>query len=140
MQQDPISKKWSRKLGFNTGQSSRNELLNRVYEHITRKWIRIVCPRMMKECNSMIYDARGRIAAESGKHDDMVISHGLALMGMDQVAELAVEPSKSRRPGSVEEKIAWELASGKAYGQASSDDFVDPPKWMMKRVSLSDLL
>jgi hypothetical protein len=140
MQQDRVTKKWSRKLGFNTGQSSRNELLNRLYEHITRKWMRVECPRMMKECNSMIYDARGRIAAESGKHDDMVVAHGLALMGMDQVAELAIEPSKSRRPESIAEKIAWELASGKAYGQTPDQDFADPPEWMMNRVSLSDLL
>ena len=140
MHQDRVSKKWSRRLGFNTGQASRNELLNRLYEHITRKWIDIKCPRMMKECNSMIYDARGRIAAESGKHDDMVIAHGLALMGMDQVAELTVEPSKSRRPGNVREKIEWEIASGQPLGSSSSNDFADPPSWQMKRVSLSDLL
>jgi len=58
----------------------------------------------------MIYDARGRIAAESGKHDDMVIAHGLALMGMDQVAEITIEPTKSKRPATIPEKIAWELA------------------------------
>ena len=88
----------------------------------------------------MIYDARGRIAAESGKHDDMVIAHGLALMGMDQVAELTVEPSKSRRPGNVREKIEWEIASGRPLGNSSSTDFADAPAWQMKRVSLSDLL
>ena len=88
----------------------------------------------------MIYDARGRIAAESGKHDDMVISHGLALMGMDQVAEIAEEPSKSRRPRTVGEKIQWEIASGKIYGQASPDDFSDEPDYKMNRVCLSDLL
>jgi len=141
MHQDRVSKTWSRKLGFNTGQSSRNELLNRLYEHITRKWLDVKCPRMMKECNSMIYDARGRIAAESGKHDDMVIAHGLALMGMDQVAELSVEPSKSKRPTTIPEKIAWELASGKTMTHASLEDFVDPPSWEnRKRVTLSDLL
>ena len=89
----------------------------------------------------MIYDARGRIAAESGKHDDMVIAHGLALMGMDQVAELSVEPSKSKRPSTIQEKIAWELVSGKSITHASLEDFVDPPGWQeRKRVSLSDLL
>jgi hypothetical protein len=141
MHQDRVSKTWSRKLGFNTGQASRNELLNRLYEHITRQWIDVKCPRMMKECNSMIYDARGRIAAESGKHDDMVIAHGLALMGMDQVAELSVEPSKSKRPSTIQEKIAWELVSGRSITHASLEDFVDPPEWQeRKRVSLSDLL
>lgn len=88
----------------------------------------------------MIYDARGRIAAESGKHDDMVIAHGLALMGMDQVAELAVEPTRSKRPSTITEKIQWELASGKNFSQASADDFAEAPSWSMKRVSLSDLL
>ena len=140
MHQDRVSKKWSRTLGFNTGQASRNELLNRLYEYITRKWVDVKCARLKKECNSMIYDARGRIAAESGKHDDMVIATGLALMGIDQVAELTVDPIKSRRPSSIEEKIAWEMASGESFGNASVTDFADPPEWQMKRVSLSDLL
>ena len=140
MHQDRVSKKWSRTLGFNTGQASRNELLNRLYEYITRKWVDVKCARLKKECNSMIYDARGRIAAESGKHDDMVIATGLALMGIDQVAELTVDPIKSRRPSSIEEKIAWEMASGESFGNTSVTDFADPPEWQMKRVSLSDLL
>ena len=140
MHQDRVSKKWSRTLGFNTGQTSRNELLNRLYEHITRKWIDVKCPRMMKECNSMIYDARGRIAAESGKHDDMVIATGLALMGMDQVAELSIESAKVRRPESISEKIAWEAATGRTLGGANFDEFQESPLWKMKRVTLSDLL
>ena len=140
MHQDRVSKTWTRTLGFNTGQTSRNELLNRLYEYITRKWLDVKCPRMMKECNSMIYDARGRIAAEVGKHDDMVLAHGLALMGIDQVAEITVEPNKSRRPSSIGEKIRWELAHKKFLGQTTSDDFAPEPDWMVKRVTLSNLL
>ena len=88
----------------------------------------------------MIYDARGRIAAEVGKHDDMVLAHGLALMGIDQVAEITVEPTKSRRPASIGEKIRWELAHKKFLGEAASDDFAPEPDWRVRRVSLSDLL
>ena len=124
---DKVKGMWSPRLGFNTNTKSRNLLFSRLYEYVTRKWVAITDHNFMSEANALVYNNRGKVEAASGKHDDMVMATGLALMGLDQVDEIIEEVVRQQKPGTVTEMIEWELATGRSYQDTEAEDFAPSP-------------
>lgn len=77
----------------------------------------------MLEANSLIYNNRGKVEAAAGKHDDMIIATGLALMGLDQIHDIVQEVQKSAKPANISDMLQWEQATGKQYQGTGSDEF-----------------
>ena len=120
---DKTSGVWKPKWGYNTNVKSRGLLLTRLYEHVTREWIQIRDQNFMLEANSLIYNNRGKVEAAAGKHDDMIIATGLALMGLDQIHDIVQEVQKSAKPANISDMLQWEQATGKQYQGTGSDEF-----------------
>jgi hypothetical protein len=120
---DKTSGVWKPKWGYNTNVKSRGLLLTRLYEHVTRGWIKIRDVNFMLEANSLIYNNRGKVEAAAGKHDDMIIATGLALMGLDQIHEVAQAVQTSAKPTNISEVLRWEAATGKVYKGRASEDY-----------------
>ena len=117
--------KWTELLGFNTNASSRQQLLSRVYEYVTRGWVKMTCPTFLREANALIYNKRGRVEASPGNHDDMVFAFGLALMGLDQIHGIKANAAKAFKPRSIEQMLTWERRNGRAY-VAEEDNTLQP--------------
>lgn len=124
---DKVKGMFTPRYGFNTNAKSRNLLLSRLYEYITRGWCEVIDQNFMAEANALVYNSRGKVEAASGKHDDIVIATGLALMGLDQVDDIVAEVVQQQRPSNTREMIEWEMATGRAFATASEDDFAPNP-------------
>ena len=120
---DKTSGVWKPKWGYNTNVKTRGLLLTRLYEHVTREWIEIRDVNFMLEANSLIYNNRGKVEAAGGKHDDMIIATGLALMGLDQIHDIVQEVQTSAKPTNLSDMLKWEQATGRVYRGQGSDDF-----------------
>jgi hypothetical protein len=81
----------------------------------------------MAEANTLVYNSRGKVEAPSGKHDDMVMATGLALMGLDQVEDLIEEVANKVRPTSIKQMLEWERATGKNFKDANPEEFSPDP-------------
>tara|TARA_R100001086_G_C11843455_1_gene259651 strand:- start:1225 stop:2811 length:1587 start_codon:yes stop_codon:yes gene_type:complete len=124
---DKVKGMFTPRYGFNTNSKSRNLLLSRLYEYITRGWCEVVDQNFMAEANALVYNSRGKVEAASGKHDDIVIATGLALMGLDQVDDIVAEVVQQQRPSNTREMIEWEMATGRPFATASEDSFAPSP-------------
>jgi len=121
---DKISSRWSEHLGFSTTQQSRPILLSRLHQWVSKQTLDPVCPRLKTEMNTFVYNEKGRPEADKGKHDDLVFAVGLALMGLDQVADYEEEVQKSVRPSGIRGRLEWELSTGKLY-KNNEENFLD---------------
>ena len=124
---DTVSSRWKARLGFNTNAKSRNLLLSRLYEYVTQRWMLISDENFMAEANTLVYNSRGKVEAAGGKHDDMVMATGLALMGLDQVDDMIQEVVQQQRPHTLKEMIQWERATGRSYKNTRDHDFSPDP-------------
>ena len=124
---DKVKGMWSPRFGFNTNAKSRNLLFSRLYEYVTRGWVAVTDHNFMSEANALVYNNRGKVEAASGKHDDMVMATGLALMGLDQVDDIIEEVVRQQRPSTVTEMIKWEHATGRTYSESTAEDFSSSP-------------
>ena len=122
---DKIGNKWIEKLGFTTTKQSRPVLLSRLHEHIAKGWLVPICPRLTNEMNSFVYNDKGKPEADQGKHDDLVMATGLALIGLDQTAIYEEEKKRKHKPVNVKEMLQYEAATGALYKQ-NKDSFYDP--------------
>ena len=120
---DKVTNAWRNQLGFSTNVKTRPLIFARLYEYVTRGWISVACPRFMAEANRLHYNSRGKVEASSGQHDDMVMAMGLALIGLDQVDEIAEEVERAYRPNTIRETLEWELNTGKAWKDSDSVRF-----------------
>ena len=120
---DKVTQKWRNQLGFVTTVKTRPLLFTRLYEYVTREWVNTACPRFRSEANRLHYNSRGKVEASPGQHDDMVMATGLALMGLDQVAEIEEEIKKSYRPEGIRETLEWEMATGRNWKTAKDSEF-----------------
>ena len=120
---DKVTNRWQNRLGFMTTTRTRPLLFTRLYEHITRKWCDDTCDRFKVEANRLQYNARGKVQAASGQHDDMVMATGLALMGLDQVDDIEEEVQKSYKPQGVKEVLEWEMHTGRLWSSAKQSEF-----------------
>ena len=124
---DKVKGMFTPRYGFNTNAKSRNLLLARLYEYVSKSWLNVTDQNFMSEANSLIYNRRGKVEAASGKHDDMVMATGLALMGLDQVDDLIQEVVQKQRPANVREMIHWEMATGRRFKDTVQEDFASNP-------------
>ena len=118
---DKISNRWTENLGFTTTQQSRPILLSRLHQWIAQQKLEVVCPRIMTEMNSFVYNERGKPEADKNKHDDLVMATGLALMCLDQMADFEEEVQRSTRPQGIREKLEWEMRTGKLYNDEKNN-------------------
>jgi len=114
---DKISNRWSEQLGFSTTQQSRPILLSRLHQWVSKQHLDPVCPRIKTEMNTFVYNEKGRPEADKGKHDDLVFALGLALVGLDQVADYEEEVQKAQRPSGIREILQWEKQTGNLYSK-----------------------
>lgn len=122
IKEDKAGGKWTELLGFNTNASSRQQLLSRVYEYITRGWLDMTCPTFLREANALIYNKRGRVEASPGNHDDMIFACGLALMGLDQIHGIKANAAKSFKPRNIRQMLDWERRNGRGYVPTEETD------------------
>tara|TARA_R100001530_G_scaffold135842_1_gene114154 strand:- start:1517 stop:3124 length:1608 start_codon:yes stop_codon:yes gene_type:complete len=122
---DKIGNKWIEKIGFATTKQSRPVLLSRLHEHIAKGWLNPSCPRLANEMNSFVYNDKGKPEADKGKHDDLVMATGLALIGLDQTAAYVEEKKRKEKPANVKEMLEYEAATGTLYSK-NIDSFHDP--------------
>ena len=128
---DKISNRWTEHLGFATTQQSRPILLSRLHQWVSKQKLDPVCVRLKTEMNTFVYNEKGKPEADKGKHDDLVIATGLALMGLDQVADYEEEVQKSTRPQGIRATLEWEMNTGKLYSEEKGnfhDGLEDPQK------------
>jgi hypothetical protein len=130
---DKISNRWSEHLGFSTTQQSRPILLSRLHQYIAQGYLNVLCPRIMNEMNTFIYNEKGKPEADKGKHDDLVFATGLALIGLDQADDYEEEVQMERKPSGNREILEWESRTGKLFGK-NKDQF-----WDNKENSWQDL-
>ena len=131
---DKVTNGWRNQLGFQTTVKTRPLLFSRLYEYVSRGWIRTTCPRFQSEANRLHYNGRGKVEASSGQHDDMIIATGLALMGLDQVDEIAEEVQKSYQPRSIREILEWEVHTGKLWKGDKEKDFASDGNFEIQSV------
>ena len=120
---DRVTNNWKNQIGFQTTVKTRPLLFSRLYEYVSRGWVKTNCPRFQAEANRLHYNSRGKVEAAPGQHDDMVMATGLALMGLDQIDEIAEEVQKSYRPQNIRDILEWEVNTGKLWGEAKDKDF-----------------
>ena len=118
---DKILNRWQNQAGFMTTSRTRPLVISRLYEYVTRGWMDTKCPRFCAEANRLRYNGRGKVEAASGQHDDMSIAVGLALMGLDQVDDIAEEVKREYQPRNIREVLEWENATGKLWSENSGD-------------------
>jgi len=114
---DKISNRWTEHLGFSTTQQSRPILLSRLHQWVSKQHLDPICPRIKTEMNTFIYNEKGRPEADKGKHDDLVFALGLALVGIEQVADYEEEVQKAQRPSGIREILEWEHQTGNLYSK-----------------------
>ena len=119
-QYDKLGGRWVEKMGFHTTGATRPMMLARLHEYVSKNKLSINDERMKTEINSFVYDEKGKPVASTGKHDDMIFAHGLALMGMDQI-EYVRDDVQRRKPTSFEEMLRYEMATGKKYSSETDD-------------------
>jgi hypothetical protein len=122
---DKVLNRWQNLVGFMTTTKTRPLLLSRLYEYVTRGWVNHTCPRFQVEANRLQYNGRGKVQAASGQHDDIIMATGLALMGLDQVDDVAEEVERAFKPRTIRETLEWEQATGKLWKSSEDSSFSD---------------
>ena len=117
---DKIGARWVEKLGFQTTSATRPMMLSRLHEYCSRGKLVINDERMKAEMNSFVYNEKGKPGAAAGKHDDMIFSHALALMGLDQIEQVKQDVLR-KKPSTIQELLQYERATGRSY-QNETDD------------------
>lgn len=95
-------------IGWRTDEGSRRQMVSTGQEYVREQSIEILCPHVIGEMRSFIYDTKGKATAASGTHDDDVMA---LLMGLCclHVATLLPERSLVQKPCAVDEK-RWTTA------------------------------
>ena len=105
-------KKVTERLGFWTGENSRQMLFAALVDFIDNRRLTIVDPRLKQEINTCVWKA-GKQQADDGCHDDMLMATGLALMGIGQMDSSHKNKRVfAREPRALFEILAWEGQTG----------------------------
>ena len=104
---------WPDEYGFYTTKQSRSILMTSLTRYVLGNRIAdLRDPRLMAECNSFVYNDKGKPVAASGKHDDLVLALALALQGVDEIHQLeAPNPPQPipPRPIAPHEAVQWDM-------------------------------
>jgi len=126
---DKIADRWTEHLGFATTKQSRPILLSRIHQWVANNYLDVMCPRLMNEMNTFVYNETGKPEADTGKHDDLVFAAGLALMGYDQLNDHEEEVQLTKKPQGIREILQWESATGQLFKNSSEKFFDGKNTW-----------
>ena len=116
-----IGDKTVESLGFYTGPQTRPILISRLRSYVDANKLVLVDINLQHEANTFIYNSSGREEADSGCHDDGLLSCGLALMGLDQTQHMS-EDKYRQKPKGLKAQLEWESATGELYEANKFDD------------------
>ena len=107
---------------------NREELLARLEEYIRNNHVKINSKRTVDELLTFIITEGGRVEADRGKNDDLIMSLGIAISLLHNLAdntilELSQIPHKERAPLS-----PTRVDIKDSYGKVTEEEL----KWLMK--------
>lgn len=108
--------------GFETTEKTRYELLFRLNEYVSNGWLQTRDHRLQHEINALVF-LDGKPQAPMGDYDDVLISAGLSVMGLDQTSPLELQQLQ-RKPRTISEILEYEQRTHKKY---NPDDFEPEP-------------
>tara|TARA_R110000782_G_scaffold102791_3_gene190125 strand:+ start:1781 stop:3313 length:1533 start_codon:yes stop_codon:yes gene_type:complete len=114
--------------GLQVTQRNRDEILNRMEEFVRNNKVKINSRRTMDELLTFIITESGRIEADKGKHDDLIMSLAVAVNLLHTLGEfgeldLAQNPHKEFKPLEPSRTTITD-----SYGQVTEEDI----KWLME--------
>lgn len=112
---DKAIRQWTEDLGWETTAQSRPLLLGRLHAAVASGQVDPQDIRLKAELNAFRY-GRSRPEAAPGKHDDLVMALGMAIMGLQQVGAVRQEVRR-KRPRNWEEAFRAELRTGREYNR-----------------------
>ena len=106
------------RIGWWTSRSTRSILLTGLNRVLANGALRVTDPRIQWQINHFVFGGTGKAEAAAGEHDDLVLALAMAVEGIEQVAPVrkAVQRVKDE-PATLEEKAAYEIATGKRYSR-----------------------
>lgn len=104
------------KLAWTTTAQSRPKLLATMHAALVKHKLDINDPLIAQQCNSFVYNDKGKPEAAGGKHDDLVFATALALQAAPHVPSiLPVDPSKEWTGGlTVQQMVARDIRNFQA--------------------------
>jgi len=136
-QYDKMAAKWLERVGFNTNVNTRPVMLARLHEYVSQGWLDIKDERMKTEVNTFVYNDKGRPEASSKKHDDMIMSYALCLMGIDQIEPIR-QDVMAKEPESLADMLQFERTTGKVYRSHADSERQDRWGTPYEQASLID--
>jgi len=132
---DDMQKVWTTKIGFNTNSRSRPILLSKLQQFVNGNEVAIIDERLKFQFNTFIYNAKGRPDHAPGAHDDLVISLGLALQGIDQCM-IDVTMERREAPTNLADVINIERQTGRTVSQLTEEGYFaqsgDEESWFVR--------
>ena len=112
-------------MGFWTGAKSRSMLYASVIEMIATGRVEVIDQRMQQEINHLIWKG-GRPEHDTGYHDDMLVSLGLALMGLSQARhDIKRDAAFAVKPQGLDAIVKWNSATGMRVADNANNFVVD---------------
>jgi len=118
------------KLGYQVTVKNRDILLAKLEEFIRNNRVKVNSKRTIDELLTFIITEGGRLEADKGKHDDLIMSlslsvYGLNTLGDNEILEYSQVPHKERKPLTPEINRSVNL---KSFGGMTKEDM----EWLMK--------
>lgn len=79
---DKLNDTMTKSVGWGTNQRTKPLMIDKLAEFIREKFLGIKDLEIIKECFTYVIDDKGRTNAQQGKHDDCVMSLGIALQAV----------------------------------------------------------
>jgi len=81
---DAVNHMKSKTYGWNTDASTRRHAVSTLQEYIREQRIEILCPNVIAELKTFVFNSQGRAEAAAGSHDDDVMSLAIGLACLPQ--------------------------------------------------------
>lgn len=117
-------------LGFQITQSFRESILAIMEEYVRLRKIKLNCERTVKELNTFIVTESGRVEADIGQHDDLVMSLALGCYVMEK--ELSDMLLSHERQVNHNEVLAKEVFLTGLLKLNNKNQITEEMKWLLK--------
>ena len=117
-------------LGFQITQSFRESILAIMEEYVRLRKIKLNCERTVKELNTFIVTESGRVEADIGQHDDLVMSLALGCYVMEK--ELSDMLLSHERQVNHSEVLAKEVFLTGLLKLNDKNKITEEMKWLLK--------
>ena len=117
-------------LGFQITQSFRESILAIMEEYVRLRKIKLNCERTVKELNTFIVTESGRVEADIGQHDDLVMSLALGCYVMEK--ELSDMLLSHERQVNHSEVLAKEVFLTGLLKLNNKNQITEEMKWLLK--------